>query len=141
MHRTRGFTLIEVMIVVAVIAILAAVAYPSYERYAMRAKRSEAQQLMLAISSKQAQYILDARSYTSTIGTGGLNISREGWTCAASSCGNGAYTVAIVVDNAATPPTFTITATPAGSQAIDGTMTLDSVGSKTRTVEGTNVGW
>lgn len=142
MRINRGFTLIEVMIVVAVLAILASIAYPSYQRYAMRAKRSDAQQLMMAISSKQAQYILDARAYTDTIGPGGLNVSRDGWTCTAT-CTNASYTVALdpPPDNTATPPNFTITATPAGGQASDGTMTLNSAGSKTRTVGGTNVGW
>ncbi|HYT15145.1 MAG TPA: prepilin-type N-terminal cleavage/methylation domain-containing protein, partial [Burkholderiales bacterium] len=92
--RWCGFTLIEVMIVVAVIGILAAIAYPSYQSYLQRGNRSQAEQLMMAISNKEVQYFLDARAYTATIGAGGLNISQDTWTCAAD-CSNSNYTVHI----------------------------------------------
>ena len=45
--RARGFTLIEVMIVVAIIAILAAIALPSYQSYVMRAQRANAKSALL----------------------------------------------------------------------------------------------
>ena len=140
MRGTRGFTLIELMITIAVIGILAAIAYPSYQSYVRKARRSDAQQLMLAISAKQAQYILDARAYTNTIGAGGLNITRDGWTCAAT-CSNSAYTVSVAADNTTTPPSYAITGAPSGLQTEDGTLTLDHAGSKTRMVDGSNAGW
>jgi len=43
-HRTRGFTLIEIMVVVVIVAIFAAIAIPSYQNYIRRAAASEAQQ-------------------------------------------------------------------------------------------------
>ena len=131
---SRGFTLIEVMIVVAIIGVLSAIAFPSYQRYVQRGNRSQAQQLMLEIASKQQQYMLDARAFTATIGTGGLNIaSKDGWTCT-TSCVNSFYSVSVTVDNTATPPTFTITADPSSSasQAADGKLTLTSDNTKKR---------
>ena len=122
--RSAGFTLIEVMIVVAIIGILSAIAFPSYQNYVMRAKRSAAQQFMLDISSREQQYLLDARSYTATIGTGGLNMT-------VSTDVSPYYTFAIAVNNAAAPPTFTITATAIGSQLNDGNLTLNNLGQKT----------
>jgi type IV pilus assembly protein PilE len=137
-----GFTLIEVMIVVVVIGILGAIAYPSYTKYTARSRRSDAQQLMQEISLKEGQYLLDARSYATALGSAGLNINRQGWTCT-TNCTNSYYTISAAMDMSATPPTYTITATPvAGSVvATDGTLTLDSTGARQRLVNSVNQGW
>lgn len=136
----RGFTLVELMIVVVVIGVLAAIAYPSYDKYITRARRSDAQQFMTEISSKQVQYLFDARSYAVKIATGGLGIIRTKWTCSATAvdvadvCANSYYEVTISdLANNATPPSFKITATAIGTQAPDGNLTLDSTGAKTGT--------
>lgn len=47
-HSLRGFTLIELMIVVAIIAVLASVAYPSYKEYVARSRRAEARAVLVA---------------------------------------------------------------------------------------------
>lgn len=134
MRRSRGFSLIELMVTVVIVGILAAVAYPSYDRFIMKGRRSDAQQLMTEISSKEAQYLFDSRGYTATIGSGGLNIARDKWTCA-TTCTNAYYTITLgsTVDNTATPPYYKITATPVAgsSQESDGALTLDSTGAKT----------
>lgn len=131
MKRQIGFTLIELMIVVAVVAILAAVAYPSYTKHVQEARRSAAQQMMLSAANQEAQYIVNVRQYTNSFTA--MNFKADGWDCTttATKCSNNYYDVSISVNNSATPPSYTITATPKGSQAQDGSLTLDSTGAKT----------
>lgn len=141
-----GFTLIEVMIVLAVIGILASIGYPSYEGYMKRSRRSEAQQLLAAIANREAQYLLDSRMYTNVIGATGLNANTERWTCtptaAPTTCSNAGYDLTVNVDNTATPPTFTATATAKPRQASDGNLTINQAGAKVRQVgTGPNLGW
>lgn len=47
MQRTKGFTLVEVMIVVVVIGILASIAYPSYTEYVFKARRADGQAALM----------------------------------------------------------------------------------------------
>ncbi len=138
MKKQKGFTLTEIMIVVTVVGIISMIAIPSYNSYSRKAKRSDAQQLMMDISSRQTQFLLNARQYTANPGTGGLSTTKDGWTCDTDSCDNNFYAVTIAVDNSATPPTFTITGTAINSQLLDGNLTLTSTGA--RTLAG-NSGW
>jgi type IV pilus assembly protein PilE len=130
MTGAHGFTIIELLVAVFIVAILAAVAFPSYQRYVVRGQRSQAAQLMAHIASREEQYMLDARSYTATIGAGGLNVTADGWTCAAN-CTNGRYTVS-VTPQAGPPPSYSISAQALGSQSSDGDLVLGSDGSRSR---------
>ena len=130
MRGARGFTLVELLIVIAVITILTAVAWPSYTRYVMRGKRADAQQVMMDISSREEQYLLDARAYTAAVDATGLNIARQGWTCTATTCSNPNYDITVAV-TAGPPPTYTITATAKLTQVADGNLTLNNLGAKT----------
>lgn len=140
-RRRAGFTLIELMVTVAIIGILAAIVYPGYQQYALRTQRSVAQQLMLEISSRETQYLLDKRAYTGVMSDPGgtdkglFPVSPpEGWTCNAAKCTNGRYDVTVTVDNVAAPPTFTITADSIGAQTADiadANLTLNDRGQKT----------
>jgi len=118
----RGFTLIEVMIVVVIIGVLAGIAYPSYQNHVKKANRSAAQSFMMTVAGKEEMYLLDNRAYTATIGTGGLGLNAPAET-------SGRYTFAVTVT--ASPPTFLITATAVGSQVSDGNLTLSNGGVKT----------
>jgi type IV pilus assembly protein PilE len=63
MRKHVGFTLTEVMVVVAIIAVLAAIAYPSYGDYVRRGKIAEALSTLGETRAKMEQYFLDNRSY------------------------------------------------------------------------------
>ena len=120
--KQRGFTLIELMMVVAIVAILAAVAYPSYMSYLAKGNRSAAEAHLMDIAQSQQRYLLDARSYAADLTT--LNVTTP-------SSVSPYYTITIATA-AGPPPTFTATATPkAGtSQASDVTLSIDGAGVK-----------
>ena len=143
MRSMRGFTLIELMMVVAIISILATIAWPSYQDYVRRSKRADAEAVMMSIASKEQQYLLDTRSYTDVLGTGGLRLSPEGYDCTQASnkkCANNFYEITVDVD-AGPPLAFTVTGAPKAGQTADGTLTLTSAGAKARMVSGVDKGW
>lgn len=116
-----GFTLIELMIVVAIIGILAAIAYPGYQEYAMRANRAEARSILLENAQMLERHFTTSNDYSSF---GGL-IGQSPKT------GTAKYAITV----AGTATTYTLTAAPEGAMASDskcGTMTLDNTGAKTK---------
>ncbi len=131
MKKHSGFTLIELMIVVAVIGILAAVGYPGYQNYLKKARRAEAQTVMLNTVNREEQYILDQRQYVDSFVSLGVKHENYDCTSVATECTNNWYEITIAVDNAAAPPEYTITANAIGDQADDGDLTVDSTGNKT----------
>lgn len=64
-QKNLGFTLIEVMIVVAIVAILGAMAYPSYVAYMQRGMIAEALGNLAEMRVRQERYFQDNRSYVS----------------------------------------------------------------------------
>jgi|ERR1041385_5233984 len=144
MRRTQGFTILELMIVVAIVAILSSIAWPSYQQYVRRGKRADAQALMMAISSREQQHLLAAREYTDVVGPGGLNMTAQGYTCTVDTnktCESTAYKITVTVD-AGPPAGFTVVGTPQGTtQPLDGTLSLTSAGAKTRMLDGSDKGW
>ena len=138
MRFGRGFTVVELLIVMVVIGILAAIGYPSYQNHMRKAARAAAQAEMMKIADRQAQYLLDARTYA--IGSGALSALNVNLPTDVTV----KYTVTVTAaDGSATPstpPSFTVKATPisGGAQALDGELTLTHTGAKTRAG---NPGW
>jgi len=126
MPRSRGFSLIELMVVVVVIGVLAAVAYPSYRTYVLKGNRASAQAFLMDASQRQHQYFLDNRSYAPDLATifgSASPIPAE----------VSPYYEITVATAAGPPPTFVITATPHGKQiaSSEPTLTIDQTGTKT----------
>lgn len=120
--RSRGFTLIELMITVAVVAILAAVAYPSYTEHVKKGVRRAAQAQMMELANREQQFLLSNRAYVpySDITASGYSLPTEV---------SAGYTPSIVVGTGSVPA-FTITFTATGRQLSDGDLTLNSQGVK-----------
>lgn len=127
----QGFTLIELMIVVAIVAIIAAVAYPSYTEHVRRSKRAECAGVMTMAANMLERNYSRVNTYVNT-----PNLPA---TCPADA---GGTTYNIRYGNL-TATTFTITATPAGAQAGDkcGNLTLTHTGAKGSTNLTVNECW
>ncbi len=130
-RRNSGFTLIELMIVVAIIAILAAVAYPSYRGFVMRSNRSDGKTALIRMAQNMERYF--TVNNTSVGGTLGSPppVATDVWGSTVSP--DGFYTLSIVAG--ATPATqYTAQAVAQGTQVQDtqcATLTLDQAGVKT----------
>lgn len=135
--RQQGFTLIELMIVVAIVGILAAVVVPSYSQYVVKSKRAAAEGFITSLASKQQQFFLDARQYFCTTAT--ANCTQTQTVTPPTEVANN-YAVTVAANNILTPPTYTITATPTGSQLSRdtkcGSVSLDQAGTKGKTGTG-----
>lgn len=125
----RGFTLIEVMIVVAILGLIAAIAIPNYSSYINRARRTEAQTaLQDAAQFMQRFYAANNRYDTSVSGTNvSLPVSLR--TIPANSSGAATYYTLTVL---AAANTYTLTATPSNVMASDacGAYTLVQTGAR-----------
>lgn len=119
--RHSGFTLIELMITVAIIAIIAAVAFPGYQDQVRKSRRSAAKAVLTDIAAKQQQYLLDARTYTSSLSELAVTPPAEV---------TGYYNVSV---SGATATAFTVVAAPINGQENDlggQSLTLSQAGVK-----------
>ena len=77
-RHQHGVTLLELMAVVVILGILATIAVPSYRGYVLRAQRSDATAALLRVAAAQEKFYLQNNTYTTTLGSGGLNLVASG---------------------------------------------------------------
>jgi type IV pilus assembly protein PilE len=63
----KGFTLIELMVVILIVGILSGIAYPSYLDYIQKSRRAEAQSTLIDLASRQEMYYLDHHEYATNL--------------------------------------------------------------------------
>ncbi len=120
-RRPAGFTLVELMIVVAIVAILAALAYPAYTGHVLKARRAQAKADLVEYAQLAERFFTVNNTYV------GFNLPATKSPREANAPTY--YTLGIQ----STPRTFTITATAQGAQASDrcGNLSINQAGVKT----------
>lgn len=120
--KQRGFTLVELMVVLAITGILAALAYPSYQDHIRKARRSDAKNALMSLAQSLEKVYSQTNTFTGVTITGvyGGTVSTDGY-----------YSLSFTNQTASA---FTIQATPTtkGNQAADkcGSFTYSSAGVK-----------
>ncbi len=106
-QKNRGFTLIELMIVVAIVAIIAAIAYPNYTNHVLRTRRTDGKEFLMRIAAAQERYYTNFNRYATFDELNlGSNTSEKGY-----------YAVEVTRENG--NQTYLLTAAPQGAQGAD----------------------
>jgi len=133
----RGFTLIELMMVIAVIAIISAIAYPSYQIQVRKGKRAEGRTALLKAAQYQERYFTTNSTYADSTAFPtlfGLAASATVYSADGTGPNNNAnsnYVISVAAGQTGTlASSFTVTATPQFVDALCGTLSITNTGLK-----------
>ena len=118
-YKNQGFTLVELMVVVAIIGILAAVGYPSYQQSVKKSERADGIAALLAEAGRLEEFNNINDTYTAA-------------TVANATSPDGLYNITVTIP--AGGFSYTLIAAPVTADSLCGNLTLDSLGQKGRTV-------
>ena len=131
MKKINGFTLIELMIVVAIIGILASIAYPSYQDSVMKSRRADATGALLGFANAMERRFTETNSYLGAAGTTALPANTGTpriYSTQSPVDGGTAYYNLTIQD--ATTSTYILRAAPTGAQAGNGILQLIQTGAR-----------
>ncbi len=139
--QMRGFTLIELMIVVAIVGILSAIAYPSYTDSVRKSRRTDGESALVDAAQRLEVYYASQASYTTTLTVPDPDIS--------ATSPEGYYTISILAATVACPVAscYVLNAAPTTTGGQNNDLVqgfqLTSTGAKTHTTDGSTwvTGW
>jgi type IV pilus assembly protein PilE len=128
----KGFSLIELMIVVAIMAILASLAYYNYSRYAFRTRRADGREMILRLAAAQERFFTNTNTYATS--TGSITAAPPAGLGLSTTSASGHYTISSAPGPCGDATCYIMSATPVvgDAQANDacGALTYDNVGNK-----------